>query len=135
MVSGSCCCGKVSYQYHGEIDEVSMCHCTLCQKAQGGPMVAVCPISADQLEIQGAGFLSRYESSEGKFRVFCRHCGSPIYSENKQLPGIKRLRLGTLDQPINPRKRYHKFVDSKATWFEIGDDLPQFPGQIPKSGT
>nr|WP_290827045.1 hypothetical protein [Halomonas sp.] len=32
MLKGSCLCGKIAYQYDGEIDEISMCY---CQKAQG----------------------------------------------------------------------------------------------------
>ncbi|MFW3615850.1 hypothetical protein [Billgrantia antri] len=37
------------------------------------------------------------------------------------------MRLGTLDTPITPSKRYHAWVSSKAEWFELADELPRLP--------
>lgn len=127
MHTGSCLCGKVRYEYRGEIDEVSMCHCTQCQKAQGSAFAAVAPIrSADFRITQGGEYLKEYRATPNKARVFCAECGSPIYSARDDLPEAKRLRLGTLDTPISPSKRYHAWVLSKAAWFDLADELPKF---------
>jgi hypothetical protein len=101
MHQGSCLCGKVGYEYRGKIDEVSMCHCKQCQKAQGSAFVAVAPIrSADFRITRGAEHLKEYRATPGKVRVFCAECGSPLYSARDDLPEARRLRLGTLDTPI-----------------------------------
>lgn len=128
MHTGSCLCGKVEYEYHGEIDAISMCHCKQCQKAQGSAFVAVAPIrSADFHLTRGEAHLKEYRATPGKVRVFCAECGSPLYSARDDLPEAKRLRLGTLDTPIAPGRRVHAWVSSRAEWFELADDLPKFP--------
>ncbi|WP_242597142.1 GFA family protein [Billgrantia sulfidoxydans] len=118
----------MTYEYRGEIDEVSMCHCKQCQKAQGSAFVAVSPIRSAEFRItRGAEYLKEYRATPNKARVFCSECGSPLYSARDDLPDAKRLRLGTLDTPIAPGKRYHAWVSSKAEWFELADELPRFP--------
>ena len=126
---GSCSCGKIHYQYHGEIDEISMCHCRDCQKAQGTAFVAITPIQSANFQFtQGAEFAKSHQCTANKARVFCGECGSPLYSERKDKPEVKRLRLGTLDTKFSTENRYHMFVDSKAHWDVILDDYPQYPG-------
>lgn len=126
MYSGSCLCGKVSYTYSGELNEVSMCHCSQCRKAQGSAFVAVCPVESDKLVFSGENNIQKFQSTAGKYRAFCGECGSPLYSAREDLPEVKRLRIGTLDQQIKPDNRYHKFVSYKADWFDITDGLPKF---------
>ena len=128
MLTGGCLCGGVRYEYHGEIQEISMCHCSQCRKAQGSAFVAVSPVDAAKLRLTaGAELLKEYRAVPHKARVFCSHCGSPLYSARDDLPGVKRLRLGTIDTPFECGNAYHIFTGSKATWFAIADNLPQYP--------
>jgi len=53
-------------------------------------------------------------------------CGSPIISIKSDTPDFYRLRIGTLDTPIQTRPGKHIFVGSKAEWETICDGLPQF---------
>lgn len=126
MIEGSCLCGGIRYQYDGEIDEISICHCSRCRKAQGSAFAAVSPIESARFHLlAGAELLREYRSSPGKVRVFCAYCGSPIYSAKDALPGIKRLRLGTVDTPLACADIFHIYVDSKASWFEFDDRHPR----------
>jgi hypothetical protein len=59
-------------------------------------------------------------------RAFCGRCGSPVYSRRSDSPDVLRLRLGLLDDDPKRRPLAHFWVGSKAPWFEITDDLPQF---------
>ena len=43
-----------------------------------------------------------------------------------------RVRLGTLDTPLGQGPQAHIYVDSKADWWEIRDDLPQYPEAPPR---
>lgn len=129
VLKGSCLCGNIQYQYDGSIDEISICHCEQCRKAQGSAFVAVSPIQSSAFFIlRGQEYLKEYRSSLGKVRAFCRECGSAIYSARDDQPDVKRLRLGTLETPVEVKNKYHIFVGSKASWFDIKDDLPQFQG-------
>ncbi|MCW4628484.1 GFA family protein [Marinomonas rhodophyticola] len=62
----------------------------------------------------------------GVFRVFCKQCASPLYSRRSQMPELLRLRIGTLDSKIHSKPSSHIFVGSKAEWYEICDDIPQY---------
>lgn len=130
MHKGSCLCGRIQYRYDGEIDEISRCHCRQCQKGQGSAFVAVAPVQAEKFQIvRGQEYLKEFRASPNKARVFCRECGSPLYSTRDDLPAIKRLRIGTLETPIQAVRQYHAFVAAKASWYEIRDDHPQHPGR------
>ena len=128
MIRGGCLCGAVRYEYDGEITELSMCHCSQCRKAQGSAFVAASPIDAAKFRLlQGADVLKEYRAVPYKARVFCSVCGSPIYSARDDLPGVKRLRLGTVETPFTCANAYHQYTHSRAAWFAIADGLPQWP--------
>ena len=128
MIRGGCLCNGVRYEYQGEIQEISMCHCSMCRKAQGSAFVAICPIDSARFTItKGQELLKEYRAVPHKARVFCSHCGSPLYSARDDLPGIKRLRLGTVETAFDCSNAYHIHVASKATWEVIADGLPQYP--------
>lgn len=132
MIVGGCLCGGVRYEYDGAVEEISLCHCSLCRKAQGSAYVAVGPVDTARFRItRGQALLKEYRAVPHKARVFCSHCGSPIYSARDDLPGIRRLRLGTVETPFTCSNAYHAHVDSKAAWEQIADDLPQYPDAAP----
>lgn len=132
MHVGSCLCGAVRYEVHGELGPITVCHCRRCQKATGSAFNAVAPIATDDLHLlSGKDALAEHESSPGVHRVFCGRCGSPLYSRRDAMPDMLRLRLGTLDTPVSGTPGKHIYTAYKAGWFDIHDDAPQFPEQAP----
>ncbi|MBM7062150.1 GFA family protein [Pseudomonas sp. UL073] len=128
MHHGSCLCGGVRYQVSGDLAPIQVCHCSQCRQAQGAPFATNIPVpEADFQLLQGGELLRAFESSPGKQRVFCSHCGSPLYSRNAKTPGVLRIRAGSLEGELATRPVAHFYVASKANWWTIGDDLPQFP--------
>lgn len=129
---GGCLCGTVRFQVTGHIRNIVFCHCSQCRKAQGSAFGTNGIVRSEDFRLTaGAGNLTSYESSPGKFRFFCRTCGSPIMSRNDAQPGDVRVRLGTLDADIAERPMAHIFATSRACWDEITDGLPQFEGYEP----
>lgn len=127
MLKGSCLCGKIQYQYTGELGEIALCHCSQCRKAQGGAFATNSPVEAAKFEVvAGEKMIREYESSPGKHRAFCSNCGSPIYSRRDDKPDLVRLRMGTLDSSILEKPAYHIYAGSKAEWWEIYDDYHQY---------
>ncbi|MDO8606715.1 MAG: GFA family protein [Phaeospirillum sp.] len=132
MIEGSCLCGGIRYEYDGEIDEISICHCSQCRKAQGSAFVAVSPIASARFRlVSGAELLKEFRATPGKARAFCVNCGSPIYSAKDDLPEVKRLRLGTVDTHFVCSNIYHIFVGSKASWLDFNDTHPRFAERKP----
>jgi hypothetical protein len=131
---GSCLCGNVRYELNAELGEFGFCHCRSCRKASGTAHAANAPVDRSDFRLlDGEDTLREYESSPGKFRVFCSRCGSPIYAYLAATRDILRVRLGSLDTPFTKQPRAHTFVSDKATWDPIADGLPQFPEWAPKS--
>jgi hypothetical protein len=136
MYKGSCLCDKVRFEIHGGIDSIVYCHCSLCRKAQGSAFATNGVVQRKDFRfVQGEGELTAFESSPGQHKLFCKHCGSPIISTNEARPEELRIRLGTIESPIEERPQAHIFVSSRADWDEICDDLPQYDGYEPGRNT
>ena len=125
--TGSCLCGGVAFKINGEIAPIQVCHCQQCRKAQGAPFATNTPVKEAAFELRsGRDLITEYQSSPGKWRAFCGGCGSPVYSRKGDLPGVLRIRAGLINEPLDTRPVFHAYVASKANWWPILDDLPQF---------
>lgn len=132
MHTGSCLCGVVRFEIDGDLEDIQLCHCGACRKAQGTPFASNIPVPVDRFRLLcGEETLRAYESSPGKERVFCANCGSPILSRTSQLPGVVRVRAGALDAPVRARLGFHIFAESNADWWPITDDLPRYAERKP----
>ena len=130
--TGSCLCRAIGFEIHGVLAPIQVCHCLDCRKAQGGPLATNIPVAvADFRIVSGEDHLKVFASSPGKERVFCATCGAPIFSRRADTPGVLRLRAGTLDAPVQARLASHAYTADKAGWWEISDDLPQYPRAHP----
>jgi len=126
MHTGSCLCGAVEYEIAGPLGPIVYCHCSRCRKANGSAFVAVSPVAAaDFRVVKGQQSLRSYRSDAGIERVFCGTCGSPIIGKRDSMPETVRVRIGSLDTPLDTKVSAHIFVGSKAEWDEILDDRPQ----------
>jgi len=126
MYQGGCLCGSVKYEVRGELGPAFFCHCSRCRKASGSAFAASALVATKEFVVlQGEEALKSF-SVNGVHRVFCGNCGSPIISRRDAMPKTVRVRLGTLESPLTKGPQAHIFVGSKANWFEIHDDLPQY---------
>ena len=124
---GSCMCGAITYTIQGPLPEFGSCHCQTCQKASGTAHGTNIGIARTQLTLSDPqGLLKGYESSPGKVRSFCGHCGTPIHAALQANPDFVRMRIGSLDTPVSQSVKAHSFVEEKAAWYEIGGRAPQF---------
>lgn len=135
MHRGSCLCGTVQYEIRGELGIGYFCHCKRCRKATGTAFAtSVLVATRDFVVITGEQAMKSF-SANGVHRVFCAECGSPIISRRDAMPDFVRVRLGTLDSPLESEAqsviRGHIYVDSKADWFQIHGSLPQYPKEPP----
>jgi hypothetical protein len=137
-ISGGCLCGRVQYRIDGgpaAFGPVANCHCSMCRKAQGSAFATNADVAKAHFHLlQGADCITEYESSPGKYRCFCRHCGSPLYSRRDSRSEVVRVRFGTLDQDPGVRPSFHWCAESKVPWFEIRDELPQLDAEGKKVG-
>ncbi len=127
MIKGSCLCEEVKYEYNGSINEVAVCHCNQCKRAQGTPFVTNAPIELEKFTFtKGSSSLRIFCSSPNKKRVFCGTCGSPLYSQRTDMPETIRLRLGTVTEGSIPEPNYEIYCESKSNWFSANSERPSY---------
>ena len=125
MLAGKCECGSVRYTVADEFLYASNCHCSRCRAATGSAFKPFAGIEREKLEIiQGMdGLLVHGE--EGLNDTRCAACGSLLFSVVRDGAYV-HVALGSLVDAPSMQPTKHIFVGSKAPWFEITDDLPQF---------
>ncbi len=124
---GSCLCGQIRYEIDGELTGVLNCHCSMCRKAHGAAFRTRASVKARDFRwISGEHLLTHYESSPGEHRTFCRICGSNLITKFDNHKEVYGFPLGTLDTDPGVKPVCHVFVGSKASWYDITDDLPQY---------
>lgn len=124
MHRGSCLCGGVTFTVSGDLPPIQVCHCGQCRRAQGTPFVTNIPLDESQVDwLSGINLIQRYESSPGKYRCFCKTCGSPLFSQRTSLPGVLRLRVGTLQGHVKSKIGIHIYDASRANWWAAQDDV------------
>ena len=127
MISGHCECGRISYEIDGEITDYSHCHCGQCRRLHGAAFGSYGGVAKAGFRwVKGESELSIYASSANNDRHFCSHCGSLLMATTKPEPDVFYVTLGTMDGDPPRPPGYHIFVGSKAQWYEICDELPQF---------
>jgi hypothetical protein len=128
-LAGRCLCGAVEYSVADEFLYAANCHCSNCRRTTGSAFKPFAGIERKKLSlVRGGENLLTYGEAEGSDPagdVHCRTCGSLLYSVVQSGARV-HVALGTLvDEPtVRPTK--HIFVGSKAPWYTITDDLPQF---------
>ena len=125
LLKGGCECGRVGYTVEDRFDYALNCHCSQCRRATGSAFkpLAGAPRAALRLT-HGEDDLLRRGEADGH-DVRCKACGSLLYSVVRDGAWVHVAMGSLLDAPsIRPSK--HIFVGSKAPWFEITDDLPQY---------
>jgi hypothetical protein len=132
-VRGSCLCGGVAFETTGKPLRVLHCHCSRCRKARGTAHATNLVAPLDGLRfVRGADLVTTFALPGAKHfaHAFCRICGSsvPRLDEGR---AIAIVPMGAFDDDPGGRPERHIFVDSRAPWDEISDDLPQSPGAPP----
>ena len=80
---------------------------------------------------RGEDRVKSFRSSEQIERTFCGECGSNLEFRVGFLPDVVWMAAGSFDEETAIRPDAHIFATSKAAWFDITDDLPQYEGYAP----
>ena len=80
-VSGRCLCGAVTYKAKATSHDVNACHCGMCRRWTGGPLIYI--HAEGKPEFTGGEALGVFRSSEWGERGFCKKCGSDPVLEDR----------------------------------------------------
>jgi len=76
--------------------------------------------------IKGESELSSYESSIGKARYFCKHCGSQLLAIKEGHP-FYILRIATLDDDPGTVPEATIWKSHEVSWLDYQSDIPEYP--------
>ena len=125
VLAGKCQCGAVHYAVSDAFRYAANCHCSRCRAATGSAFKPFAGIEREKLEIT-EGRESLLVVGTGELNdTRCGVCGSFLFSVVRD-GAFVHVAMGSLVDAPSIRPTEHIFVGSKAPWFEITDDLPQF---------
>ena len=125
-ITGMCLCEKVKYKISGELGPAFNCHCSKCRRWHGAAFRSRASIDISQFKItDGHRYLSSYKSSNKVSKHFCNNCGSPLHSTYEDKSRVIGIPLGPLEG-VNSAPQAHIHTSSKASWYRITDELPQY---------
>jgi hypothetical protein len=125
MREGGCFCGALRYRIDGEPIDAGYCHCRMCQRVSGAPVLAWGHWRQDRFRwLDGEPSVLR-SSAQGE-RFFCGRCGTHILFRDPAAPDVVDVNLATLDDPAAIRPEYHIWTASRIAWFDTADTLPRY---------
>ena len=128
-LEGGCFCKAVRYRLTPQPMFVHCCHCLNCQVQTGSAFVLNAIIETDRIEmLSGELEITALESGNGKPHDIyrCSKCKTAVWSDYGRRPGVRFVRLGTLDDPTTLSPDVHIFTRSKLPWVRLPDDVPSF---------
>ena len=124
---GGCFCGAVRYEADAAVDHETLCHCSICRRTSGAPMVAWFSVPRSAL-VFTAGTPVYFSSSDHGTRGFCSRCGTPLTFASTHLPNELDVTTCSLDAPERVPPRDHTQTSAQLPWLALGDALPRYPG-------
>lgn len=132
VYEGGCLCGAIRYRARGTPEEPTLCHCSICRRASGAPVVAWATFPTKQIEWL-TGEPRRFKSSAKAERSFCGACGTALTFTFVKSPDRTDVTLASLDRPETIAPRDHIFTSTRIPWMRFADGLPAFSEANPAS--
>jgi hypothetical protein len=124
VLHGHCACWTVTYEVADEFVVAYNCHCSRCRALTGSAFLPWGEIEPEKLEVTtGEDSVLIDGDPDGRHARRCGECFSLLSWTGHG--GKIRVPYGTLLDEPTLKPTAHMFVGSKASWYEIRDDLPQ----------
>lgn len=127
QIDGQCHCGHVRYEAEIDPEQVSICHCTDCQRLTGSAfrVTVVTPANTLRLTNKQPKLYVKYgDNAELRKQFFCPECGSPIFTTGENESGETGIRWGSINQRESLKPRRQIWCRSAAPWLDSISTLP-----------
>ena len=128
-LEGGCACGGVRYRLNSAPMFVHCCHCHDCQRQTGSAFVINALIETTRITLlQGepAPVVVPTDSRRRHDVYRCQTCQTALWSDYGGRPGLRFVRVGTLDDPSALPPDVHVYTRSKLPWIELPAGVPAF---------
>lgn len=121
---GHCLCGAVTFEYQGEENWRTHCHCESCRRQTASPFTTFMGVPNGAWRWTGAE-PATYVSSPGVRRRFCPTCGAPVAYQADRFPDEIHFYASLLDEPADFAPQAHVHFSERLPWVGVHDDLPK----------
>src|SRR5438874_10406926 len=115
---GGCLFGQIRYRITAAPVETLYCHCRMCQRAHGAPVIAWLTVPLDAFAVT-AGDLVAYRSSAKATRHFCGGCGTPLTWREAVNPRFVDVSIATLDDPYPVEPLLPTWTESQIGCYDV----------------
>lgn len=122
---GHCLCGAVHITSNTMNPHAAACHCNMCTRWAGGPLMAV--DCGTEVSFQGEENLSIYNSSEWAERGFCKQCGSHLFYRLKESQQYY-IPAGLFDDLEQLIFDHQVFIDEKPDYYSFANETHNMTG-------
>lgn len=122
---GSCLCGETQIVAKQADNSVGACHCQMCRKWGGGPLMTV--DCGTEVAFLGEDHVSVFDSSKWAERGFCNKCGSHLFYRIKGT-GQYMLPAGVFEGADGLIFDHQVFVDEKPDYYRFENDTQELTG-------
>lgn len=114
--TGRCLCGAVTFTVTNLTKNVEACHCGMCRKWGGGPLMAV--DCGQKVSFTGEENITVYDSSEWAERGFCKKCGSHLFYRLKEI-NEHQIPVGLFDDQEGFNLYLQVYIDKKPSFYSF----------------
>ncbi|OAP41307.1 aldehyde-activating protein [Sinorhizobium glycinis] len=128
-VDGECHCGFVTYEAEIDPEDVTICHCTDCQRLTGAAYRVSASTPNASFRLTGGEpklYVKTAENGRKRLQFFCPQCGSPIYTTGTDADAEEiGIRVGTINQRRELKPRSQIWCSSALPWVGNISELPE----------
>lgn len=123
--NGSCLCGAIRISTNTMSNKLGACHCTMCTKWTGGPLLAV--DCGSDVSFEGKENISVFNSSAWAERGFCNKCGSHLFYRFKARNQYM-IPVGLFDNVPTMTFDHQIFIDEKPSYYSFANETMNLTG-------
>ncbi|MBD2682953.1 MULTISPECIES: GFA family protein [Nostoc] len=122
---GSCLCGATRIFVKTVSKNIGGCHCQMCRKWGGGPLLVV--DCGSEVSFEGQENITTFNSSEWAERAFCKQCGTHLFYRLKQ-NNQHFIPVGLFEQSPDFVFDHQIFIDEKPTYYCFANETNNLTG-------
>ena len=125
---GSCFCGAVEFEVHGEPAAMGYCHCESCRQWSASPVNAFTLWQPEAVRVtRGADRIGSFNKTPNSRRAWCTACGGHLFAEHPAM-GLTDVYAALIPgMPFRPGVH----VNYQESKLRIADGLPKM-NDLPK---
>lgn len=115
---GQCLCGAVKFTANNLSNKVDACHCGMCRRWGGGPLMVI--DCGSDVKYEGEENITVYDSSEWAERGFCKKCGSHLFYRLKEVKD-HQIPAGLFENQESFNFNLQVYIDRKPAFYTFAN--------------